>query len=75
MNALAMKGGEGARGVAGDGAPDAFAAVAQLPRKNARAPKVINQTANPILHPGEFFMSGICLKDLYLRSHVRFQGV
>jgi len=50
MNAFSIRGWAGAWGVAGDGLTDVFAAVAQSTRENARTPKVINQTANPILH-------------------------
>jgi hypothetical protein len=57
MNAFSIRGWAGAWGVAGDGLTDVFAAVAPSTRENAGTPKVINQTANPILHLRDVFIA------------------
>jgi hypothetical protein len=50
MNAFSIRGWAGVWGVAGAELTDVFAAVAQSTRENTRTLKVINQTANIILH-------------------------
>ena len=56
MNAFSIVGRATVVRVLGDGAADAFGAVAQPPREHATSPRVMHQSATPNLSSREVFI-------------------